>query len=244
MSELSTSYSVLKLHLRGSSDQTRYLYLKPHTGSDALPKDRAIFVAGLPAQLGESSLLALFSRFGAVERVAVHPSRSGAVVLYEEAAGSSQAIKSARAGKAVRVDVTEPQTPFGLKCWVEAHKALKPGNAELLSELDEWMEAFDQEEERRKAEALAAMADEGWTVVQRHKGRKKNISATGVTVAGVAGAAAQAAAKAKQPEVHRDFYRFQQRQTRRTELLDLRQKFEEDKQRISQLKAARRFKPY
>ena len=113
--ELSSSYSVLKLHLRGSSDQTRYLYLKPHTGSDALPTDRAIFVAGLPAQLGESSLLALFSRFGAVERVAVHPSRSGAVVLYEEAAGSAQAIKSARAGKAVRVDVAEPQAPFGLK---------------------------------------------------------------------------------------------------------------------------------
>ena len=56
---------------------------------------------------------------------------------------------------------------------MEAHKALKPGNVELLSELDEWMEAFDQEEERRKAEALAAMADEGWTVVQRHKASRQ-----------------------------------------------------------------------
>ncbi|GBG91657.1 hypothetical protein CBR_g52693 [Chara braunii] len=41
-----------------------------------------------------------------------------------------------------------------------------------------------------------------------------------------------------------DFYRFQQREAGRNELLELRQKFEEDRRKIAKLKAARRFKPY
>lgn len=65
-----------------------------------------------------------------------------------------------------------------------------------------------------------------------------------MTVAGVAGAAAAAQAAAKKDQTHSDFYRFQQREKRRSELLDLRQKFEEDKRRIAELKASRRFKPY
>lgn len=124
------------------------------------------------------------------------------------------------------------------------------------------------------------------------QGRKRNTSATGVTVAGVASAAAQAQAAAKQPAPFGDFYRFQKRENRRNgeapapvettsavrlvallpagqhhvtslhwlagalpsaclifllsvaELLDLRLKFEQDKKKLAELKAARRFKPY
>ena len=49
------------------------------------------------------------------------------------------------------------------------------------------------------------------------QGRKKNASASGVTVAGVASAAAaaQLAEKAKKDHTHADFYRFQQREKRR-----------------------------
>lgn len=178
---------------------------------------------------------------------------------------------------------------------MEAHKAEKPGNAELQAQLDAWMEEFEEEEAARKREALASMEDDGWTVVQRHKvgwglgwagggrqvaaaglgagggvpalagqrfaflpvssifsstrrlqGRKKNSTATGVTVGGVAkaSAAARAADPAKQSAAFSDFYRFQKRDQRRDDLLDLRSKFEEDKRRIQELKASRRFKPY
>ena len=54
------------------------------------------------------------------------------------------------------------------------------------------------------------------TVAARLQGRKKNASASGVTVAGVAGAAAQAQAAAKKEATHTDFYRFQQREQRRS----------------------------
>jgi len=52
---------------------------------------------------------------------------------------------------------------------VEQHKALKPGNGELQAALDEWMEEWEEEEARRREEALQAQEDDGWTVVQRHK---------------------------------------------------------------------------
>lgn len=49
------------------------------------------------------------------------------------------------------------------------HKGLTPGNADLQEALDAWTEEFEAEEELRRKEALVAMEDEGWTVVQRHK---------------------------------------------------------------------------
>ncbi|GAM21326.1 hypothetical protein SAMD00019534_045010 [Acytostelium subglobosum LB1] len=43
---------------------------------------------------------------------------------------------------------------------------------------------------------------------------------------------------------HKNFYSFQQRQQKKQELDDLRKKFEEDKQKIAKMSAARKFKPY
>ena len=59
------------------------------------------------------------------------------------------------------------------------------------------------------------MQDDGWTVVQRHKGRKKNTSEKGTTVGAVAAGAARAAAQRKHLSIEDNFYRFQQRDRRR-----------------------------
>jgi len=41
---------------------------------------------------------------------------------------------------------------------VEEHKACFPGNGVLSQQLDSWMEEFEAEEARRKADAAAALA--------------------------------------------------------------------------------------
>lgn len=247
MSEPSTSYLVLPITLHPKSKLVRYLYLKPQSGQGNIPQGRAVFVAGLPADLHEGALLDLFSRFGEVEKAAVHGSRLSAVVLYSSKQGRDAALKAAMKGKTIRLDIASLPTSGGsfqgLKAWVNAHKAQKPGNAELQRQLDQWMEDYEAEEERRKAAAMAAMEEDGWTVVQRHKGRKKNTSESGVTVGAVAAAAAAARAAKKRPVEHADFYRFQQREKRRNDLLELRERFEEDKRRLAELKAVRKFKP-
>jgi hypothetical protein len=238
-----TSYQALPIRLRPTSRIVRHVYLKAHVGDDSLPKERTLFVAGLPVALDEGALLQLFSRFGQVERAAVHGSRVSAVVMYAAASGRAAALKAAAKGKAVELDVAPPPRAHGLKGWVEAHKAAKPGNAELQRQLDEWTEAFETEEAAAREAALAATAGDGWTVVQRHRGRKKNTSESGVTVGAVAAGAAAAQAAGKQAPLHANFYRFQQREQRRTELLDLRERFEQDKKRLAELKMARKFNP-
>ncbi len=60
---------------------------------------------------------------------------------------------------------------------------------------------------------------------------------------GLATAAAKAKGAAGLP-VEDKFYRFQQKDKRRTELMDLRQQFEQDRKRIAELRQSRNFKPY
>lgn len=72
------------------------------------------------------------------------------------------------------------------------------------------------------------------------QGRHGDTAVGGVALA-KATALGEASQKKKRAEV--DFYRFQQRDKRRDELLDLRLQFEEDKKRVQELKASRKFKP-
>ena len=116
--EPSTSYSVLPVRVGKGAPFLRHLYLKPHApgaAGSALPADRALFVAGLPAALGEGDLLALFSRFGEVERAALHASRVSAVVLYAAAEGRVRALRRAAKGQALEVELAEPQGAQVLK---------------------------------------------------------------------------------------------------------------------------------
>lgn len=141
---------------------------------------------------------------------------------------------------------SSPEEYFGLKGWVKEHRHSynQMTNARLQRQLDAWMEEFEEREAREKEEALMRMEDDGWTVVRRHKGRKKNTDdVSGITVGAVAAVAAQEIAlRAKEKEEkHENFYRFQQKEKRRSDLLELREKFEQDKKRLAQLRAARKF---
>lgn len=99
-------------------------------------------------------------------------------------------------------------------------------------------------QERKEKEALAA--EGGWTVVVHHKGRKKTTdSESGIAVGSVAQAAVEnKMTKKKHKEVGQDFYRFQRREAQRNEIMTLQSKFEEDKKRLQQMRAARKFRPY
>jgi len=81
------------------------------------------------------------------------------------------------------------------------------------------------EQARKEREAL--IAEDGWTVVVHHKGRKKTTdSETGVTVGSVAPAAIMdKLSKKKTKDVGIDFYRFQKREAQRNSMLEPLMKF-------------------
>ncbi|GER25117.1 ribosomal RNA-processing protein-like protein [Striga asiatica] len=134
----------------------------------------------------------------------------------------------------------------GMKKWITQYYQSRPGIKVLQERIDDFIMAHEAEEEKARLEREAQAAEGGWTVVVHHKGRKKTTDAeTGVAVGSVAQAAVvDKVAKKKTKEVGIDFYRFQKREAHRNEIMMLQSKFEQDKKRIQQMRAARKFRPY
>ncbi|KAK1619652.1 hypothetical protein QYE76_025169 [Lolium multiflorum] len=134
----------------------------------------------------------------------------------------------------------------GMKKWILEYRQKRPGLKVLQQQIDEFITAHEEQQEQEKKEREAAAAEDGWTVVVHHKGRKKTTDAeTGTAVGSVSLVAMQEKMAQKKPmEVGPNFYRHQKREAHMTELAMLQSKFEQDKKRIQQLRAQRKFKPY
>ena len=255
--QATSSWSALPFHLYSKATPERHMFCKRHAGegSDADSGNR-LFVASIPSGITEQEFVRyMVEAVGPVEQVAMHGSRTSAMVVFESADSLTRLFsglgkKRKKAQVMTRID---RMAPFGLKGWVTQHKAQYNlnTNATLQKHLDEWVEAFEDREARQKEEAMRKLEEDGWTVVRRFKGRKKNANeADGITVGAVAPAAARELASRSQQKVAKrsegqgaDFYRSNTREKRRTELIDLRERFEEDRRRLHELRAARKFKP-
>ncbi|VVB09187.1 unnamed protein product [Arabis nemorensis] len=135
----------------------------------------------------------------------------------------------------------------GMKKWVTDYYESRPGLDELQKRIDDFMTDHEERLEQERKDREAKAAEGGWTVVVHHKGRKKTTDPeSGIAVGSVNQTALEdQVAKKKQSEpVAHGFYRFQRREAQRNEILALQSKFEQDKKRIQQLRAARKFKPY
>ncbi|CAL5054572.1 unnamed protein product [Urochloa decumbens] len=134
----------------------------------------------------------------------------------------------------------------GMKKWILEYKQKRPGLKVLQESIDEFIVAHEEQQERERKEREARAAEDGWTVVVHHKGRKKTTDTeTGTAVGSVSLVAMQEKmAKKKPKEVDMNFYRFQKREAHLSELAMLQSKFEQDKKRIQELRAQRKFKPY
>ncbi|XP_042008226.1 uncharacterized protein LOC121756874 [Salvia splendens] len=134
----------------------------------------------------------------------------------------------------------------GMKKWITHYHQSRPGLNVLQERIDDFIMAHEAREEQAKAEKLAQAAEGGWTVVVHQKGRKKSTEAeSGIAVGSVAQAAVlDKMGKKKKKEVGLDFYQFNRREAHRNEIMMLQSKFEQDKKRIQQMRAARKFRPY
>uniref|UniRef100_A0A7N0TAI2 Ribosomal RNA-processing protein 7 C-terminal domain-containing protein n=1 Tax=Kalanchoe fedtschenkoi TaxID=63787 RepID=A0A7N0TAI2_KALFE len=162
----------------------------------------------------------------------------------------SQQLKQ-EGGEAVEDDVLymssgDEDCSTGMKKWLTEYRDKRPGFEILQQRIDDFIIAHEEKLEQERKEREARIAEDGWTVVEHHKGRKKTTDAeSGTAVGSVTQAAAHdQLAKKKQKGVGPDFYRFQKREAQRNAVMMLQSKFEEDKKRIQQLRAARKFRPY
>ncbi|KAI8849755.1 ribosomal RNA-processing protein 7-domain-containing protein [Chytridium lagenaria] len=211
-----------RLHNTKASDADRY------------PKGRTLFLCNVPSDASERHFRqGSFSKRPPGSTVGLSGGHAHVVFFEEEAA---QRALGMRARKEIEGDT--PYYGDGLYKWVAMHQVAHPPLDQLEAEVNEFMERFEEMEEE-KARQIAARRnlpdEDGFITVTKGPGRK--------------GKAASEASmdkrdrKPKKKEVV-DFYRFQMRETKRNQLAELKQKFEEDKSRIEQMKAKRKFKPY
>lgn len=243
-----SNFKTLGLKLRSHCPLVCHVVVKEHQPQKEDGSDKnAIFVAGLPLAITTDDLTNIFSCFGEVVVAVLHPSKKSGMVVFNRQGPVKSLMAAATSGQIIEYDMPEPEGWCGLKAWVERHKGLRPGSAVLQQQIDDWMTAHEEEVELERQRQAALMHDEGWTLVVRGKGKKKTKGDEGQGPTTASGGVAQAAAatmlgKRKSTEFT-DFYRFQQRQKTREELLSVREKFEEDKKKIARMKANRTFKP-
>eukprot|EP00892_Ulva_mutabilis_P010579 jgi/Ulvmu1/7894/UM004_0126.1 len=238
----SSGYQCLLLEIDGCTPH-RHLYIKKHASAEAdhEPDSPTLFVAGIPVKLAER-LTDVFGAFGSVEQVKLHPRRTSAVVVFSKNEAVSKVLAAAKKGALVRFQInhdTPDKQSTGLRNHIDLHKAQYPGNEKLEQTLNSWMDAFEAAEEQRMRAAEAAAADDGWTVVTRKPGRKRKSGAS--VSGGISLAAAEEQASKKKSKLVSDFYRFQAREQKRNELVELQTQFAAAKKQVHALRASRKF---
>ncbi|CAG8477563.1 10582_t:CDS:2 [Acaulospora morrowiae] len=167
---------------------------------------------------------------------------SSAYVIFESSEGLNNALNMRQ--KMRLWNAKHSVLSLGLDKWIEEYKALRRDPNDLQREVDEYMRKFEEAEQKRRQELEAKHNqpdEEGFITVTR-TGRR-NVNTDGTITVTAAKPEEVKGLKPKNKELV-DFYRFQTRETKRNRLVDLRKKFEEDKQKIAKLKANRRFRPY
>ncbi|KAJ2912872.1 hypothetical protein MD484_g7525, partial [Candolleomyces efflorescens] len=146
---------------------------------------------------------------------------------------------------------TSSEEPSGLEHYTAMYQNLRPPLDSIREHVDSYMELFEyklakskQKSQYRKGEAI--VDEDGFTLVTRGGAYGKTLGG-GVGVATKrfqrSGETARQRTK-KEKKEKEGFYAFQKAEKQRTELLNLKQKWEEDKAKVEKLKQSRKFKPY
>ncbi|XP_061495328.1 ribosomal RNA-processing protein 7 homolog A isoform X2 [Rhineura floridana] len=260
-------YAVIPVKFSEEHQSPHYLYVKEHKVREDTdlkrPQNRTLFVLNVPPYCTEECLSRLFSGCCAVQSVEMcEKPRPGektempktkffntetsrgfqvAYIVFKSPAGV-QAAKCLSTQEPVVISSNRHPIQTGIHKWITRYAASVVDPTELKTEVDAFMQAYDQKvaKEEAKAEKEDGLPDEeGWVKVTR-KGRKPGLPRTEA-------ANMRALEREKRKRAHKEllnFYAWQHRETKREHIAQLRKKFEEDKQKIAVMRAQRKFRPY
>ncbi|XP_076310269.1 ribosomal RNA-processing protein 7 homolog A [Tachypleus tridentatus] len=271
----SGSFVSIPVKFSEKSNSVNYLFCKDHRvreKHECKPQDRTLFVANVPSYCDKECMKNVFRDCGIVEQVLFHKKPTAgppaentssffikeqpikgykvAYIIFKKPSGLRNALNLVLN---LKVSESEPRIlssqthrlPVGIKKWCQEYNDKVPNLTALKEEIDTYMSEFDKkvEEEKKQAKEMEGVPDEeGWITVTKH-GKKPVAPRTEMYQKKVL---AKEKKKRSQKELL-NFYTFQIRQSKMEHLAELRKKFEEDKQRIALMKAARssrKFKPY
>ena len=160
-----------------------------------------MFVTGFPPDwLNEFTIRDLFSTsFGETKRVQLirletNSDANSALVTFEQTKSLQKLWKNIEEKKIIEAPITNatvdnsnvlpPQ--FGLDKFVYEHRVQRKGGSKAAkATIDEWFRNRAKEKEIEKRKRAREAEDDGWTVVQQKRGRRKTSDNQGITVGGV-----------------------------------------------------------
>merc|ERR1712216_279984 len=242
-------YAAIPFSLGSGSPFNRFLFARRHRTTSGDGDACTLFVANVPPCATCESLRDTFEKFGPVSDVTLGGTVAGgakhvAHIVFERS-GSVDAAVRTHGGAAL--EMSGPTTR-GLDRWLEEYKEENSASPEeLLRKADDHMQDYDTAMEAIEHARLANLNkadDDGFITVQPRRG-KKSVGITGKDLAALDSThRGKGRKKKKKKAVLENFYTFQTRENKRERVAKLREQFEADKQRISTMKAERKFKPY
>ncbi|KAI0775863.1 ribosomal RNA-processing protein 7-domain-containing protein [Trametes elegans] len=158
-----------------------------------------------------------------------------AYIVFLDASSLERALKPPQKPYAWPID---EDTPHGLEHYTALYTALRPPLDVVRAHADSWMEAFEHEQAKKRQESKyhkgeAVVDEDGFTLQAVPAGARRR------------GTGSKRRRKDKKEKKEKDaFYAFQIHEKKRKEVIDLKQKFEEDRAKIEKLKQSRKFRPY
>ncbi|KAJ1956701.1 hypothetical protein GGI12_005239, partial [Dipsacomyces acuminosporus] len=134
-------------------------------------------------------------------------------------------------------DSVSPLEYRGISRYMYEYRAARPPAEMLKKEVDSYMAKFEEaqyERERLLAQQANVPDEDGFITVVR-RGRKNKSTDGTATVTAASAASAREAGQKKKEAAFGNMYRFQMRERKRDQLLELRKKFEEDKEKIARM---------
>ncbi|XP_072452428.1 ribosomal RNA-processing protein 7 homolog A [Notamacropus eugenii] len=262
-------YRAIPIKFRREQASSHFLYVREHRvrggAGSSWPPDRTLFVLNVPPYCSEDCLARLFSACGPVQSAHLQDKPALSQAPGESAKEARAAFfcpkpvpgfqvayvvfrKPASVPKAVALQgpliISTDSHPVktGIEKWIADYADSLADPEALKLEVDKFMEDYDKKtaEEDAKAEAEEGVPDEeGWVKVTR-RGRRPGLPRSEA-------ASLRVLEKEKRKKARKEllnFYAWQHRETKMEHLAQLRKKFEEDKQRITLLRAQRKFRPY
>jgi len=256
-------FKVLEWKIRDESSPIRHFFIKEHRsrGESSMlkPNGRTLIVMNIPPIVTKEALMSMFSVFGKVQDVFVH--QNPTITLPEEEDVFFPLQKNMITGYRMayivfqlatnvvyllKLKSTEipplilGKTETGIKRWVSIYNSRLQDVTKLENHVKTFMLQYEQAE-LRKIEAEknneGKPDEDGWITVSR-KGKRPGTARTEKT---------EERLKMKKRRQEKELMNFtpsQIKESRANQLVELKKKFDDDKQRVALLRQQRKFRPF
>ena len=144
-----------------------------------------------------------------------------------------------RCNKLPALSTDENPVLTGIAKWTEQYNKRSVNMEEMQTEIDTYMKHYDKVKKAGDVQEDEA-DDDGWVTV----GKKGNIASFKQKESVVGKLEKKLQDQRKKAKNLTNFYSFENRESKKQQLMELRKKFEDDKMKMNSMKQNRKFKPY